>query len=203
MHKSPTSPHRIRKPAQKMLRREMTSEKKQPQQQQIPQEMPQPKKKQPPIWVQRRMAKNPELRRKIDQMGIPLSPLVQVNTGHIHPAFPRTVLHFWLLTDRQLEDLAHFYHQRTPSYLKYHYPCPISWHPSLPLEEKRRKIGKFIGLRECESPVSPVFLPNAQEGMRLKTEEEIAEEARRARWAQEEDEMWERKMNPFYPGGGY
>lgn len=51
----------------------------------------------------------------------------------------------------------------------------------MPLEEKRRKIGRFIGLRGCESPI------------RLLTEDEIMEEARRVRLA-EEDEMWRRKL---------
>jgi hypothetical protein len=52
----------------------------------------------------------------------------------------------------------------------------------MPLEEKRRKIGRFIGLRGCESPI------------RVRTEEEIMEDARRARLA-EEDEMWRRKLH--------
>lgn len=138
-------------------------------------------------WIQRRIAKNPELRHKLDQMALSLSPLVQITTGAVHPSFPRTVLQFWLLTDQQLEDLAHFYHQRTPSVLSDHYPCPITWSSDLPLEEKRRKIGKFIGLRGCESPIW------------LKTEEEIAEEARLARIAQEE-EMWRRKTHPWHSG---
>ena len=52
------------------------------------------------------------------------------------------------------------------------------------LEEKRRKIGRFIGLRGCETPI------------RLRTEDELMEDARRARLA-EEDEMWRRKL-PWY-----
>ena len=140
--------------------------------------------------IQRRIAKNPALRHKLEQMALNLSPLVQITTGAVHPSFPRSVLQFWLLTDQQLEDLAHFYHQRTPSVLSAHYPCPISWSSDLPLEEKRRKIGKFIGLRGCDSPVW------------LKTEEEIAEEARLARISQEE-EMWRRKTHPWHSGTGW
>lgn len=140
-------------------------------------------------FIQRRLAKNPELRHKLDQMALNLSPLVQITTGRVHPAFPRTVLQFWLLTDQQLEELAHFYHQRTPSYLTSHYPCPVNWSSELSLEDKRRKMGRFIGLRGCESPVW------------LKTEEEIAEEARQARIAEEED-MWRRKMYPWHQGAG-
>lgn len=142
-----------------------------------------------PSFIQRKIAKNPEFAKKLDQMRLNLSPLVQITTGYIHPAFPRTVLQFWLLTDYQLEELAHFYHQRTPSHLTGQYPCPVNWNSSLPIEDKRRKIGRFIGLRGCDSPIW------------LKTEEEIAEEARRANATDEED-MWRRKMSPW-SGSGY
>ncbi|KAF4457014.1 hypothetical protein FALBO_15286 [Fusarium albosuccineum] len=132
---------------------------------------------------QRRLAKNPSLQRKLEQMALPLAPLVQLTTGAVHPAFPTTVLNFWLLTDEQLESLAHFYHQRTPCPWTNQYPCPITWSSELPLEEKRRKMGKFIGLRGCESPIL------------LKSEEEILAEVRRARMASEE-EMGRRKHYP-------
>ena len=65
-----------------------------------------------------------------------------------------------------------------------HYPCPITWAEGLTLEEKRRKIGKFIGLRGCDTPVS------------LRTEEQIMEEARQARIA-EDEEAFRRKL-PWY-----
>lgn len=131
-------------------------------------------------FAERRLAKNPSLQRKLEQMALPLAPLVQLTTGAVHPSFPTTVLNFWLLTDEQLESLAHFYHQRTPSPWTNQYPCPVKWQSDLPLEEKRRKMGKFIGLRGCESPIL------------LKTEDEILAEARRARLAAEED-LWRRK----------
>lgn len=125
----------------------------------------------------------PALARKLREMALPLAPLVQLTTGDVHPSFPSTLLGFWLLTDAELESLAHFYHQRTPCRWTYHYPCPVSWDPSLGLEEKRRRIGKFIGLRGCETPVG------------LRSEEEIMDEARRAREAaEEEEEVWRRKL---------
>lgn len=95
----------------------------------------------------RRTSRNPSLDGKLKQMALPLAPLVQLTSGHIHPAFPSTLLHFWLLTDDQLDQIAHFYHQRTPCQWTRHYPCPITWGEGLSVEEKRRKIGKFIGLR--------------------------------------------------------
>jgi hypothetical protein len=136
------------------------------------------------LFLQRRVAKNPELALKLQHMALPLSPLVQLGTGAVHPCFPMTVLNFWLLTDTQLEALAHFYHQRTPGPLSSFYPCPVDWRSDLPLEEKRRKMGKFIGLRGCETPTLN------------KTEEEIAEEVRRAR-INAEEEMWRRKLHPW------
>ncbi|RYP29638.1 hypothetical protein DL766_005268 [Monosporascus sp. MC13-8B] len=135
---------------------------------------------------ERRAAKSEAFREKLRQMALPLAPLVQLTSGEIHPAFPPTLLNFWLLTDAQLEELAHFYHQRTPCRWTFHYPCPItSWAAALPLEEKRRKIGKFIGLRGCDTPV------------RIRSEDEVLEEARRAR-AAEDEEMWRRKLPWYY-----
>ena len=56
------------------------------------------------------------------------------------------------------------------------------WGRGLTIEEKRRKIGRFIGLRGCESPV--------------KSEEELREEMRRREKEgrdREEEECWRRK----------
>jgi hypothetical protein len=127
-----------------------------------------------------RRQRSPELEAKISQMALRLAPLVQVTTGEVHPKFPATLLNFWLLTSEQLDELAQFYHQRTPSEWSGFYPCPVTWGGGLALEEKRRKIGRFIGLRGCESPV--------------KSEEEIIQESRE-RWAREdkEDLLWRTK----------
>ncbi|KJZ76614.1 hypothetical protein HIM_03950 [Hirsutella minnesotensis 3608] len=133
--------------------------------------------------------RNPPLAHKLHQMALPLSPLVQLTTGAVHPHFPRTVLHFWLLTDAQLESLASFYHQRTPSPWSAQYPCPIVWRSDLPLEEKRRRMGKFIGLRGCDASPDMAAVVGV-----LRSEDEIAEEAR---LAAAEDEMWRRKLSPW------
>ncbi|ETS86598.1 hypothetical protein PFICI_00426 [Pestalotiopsis fici W106-1] len=126
---------------------------------------------------------NPAFAKKLQEMALPLAPLVQLTTGLVHPSFPSTLLRFWLLTDAELEGLAHFYHQRTPCRWTFHYPCPVAWETGLALEEKRRRIGKFIGLRGCETPV------------RVRSEDEIMEEARRAREREDEDEVWRRKLH--------
>lgn len=100
-----------------------------------------------PSLMARRASRNPALDQKLQQMALPLAPLVQLTSGQVHPAFPPTLLNFWLLTNDQLDEIAHFYHQRTPCQWTRHYPCPITWREDLTIEEKRRKIGKFIGLR--------------------------------------------------------
>lgn len=128
--------------------------------------------------------KNPNFVAKLEQMKLTLCPLVRLDNGTIHPAFPSSVLQYWLLTDDQCEAIAHFYHQRSPSPWSAHYPCPITWDSSLPLEQKRRKIGRFMGLQGCDSPI------------RLKTEEDITEDARRARYA-EEEAIWRGKGSLF------
>jgi hypothetical protein len=129
-------------------------------------------------------------------MRLTLAPLVQLTTGRIHPSFPSTLLNFWLLTDSELEELASFYHQRTPCQWTQRYPCPVQWGEELSIEAKRRKIGRFIGLRGCESPVVARLLnagdgedwERAEEERRRREEERIEEEARRRRL--EEGSKW-------------
>lgn len=132
-----------------------------------------------------RISNNPALSSKIAEMRLRLSPLVRITTGTVHPAFPPTVLHYWLLVESDLDDLAHFYHQRTPSVWTNQYPQIMGWRGHLTLEEKRRKWGKFIGLRGCVTPQDP------------KTADEMWEEARRDRLAAE-DEMMKSKRHWYH-----
>ncbi|CAK7266118.1 hypothetical protein SEPCBS119000_001859 [Sporothrix epigloea] len=107
----------------------------------------------------RRMARRPALEAKLRHMAQTLQPLVNAVTGAVHPDFPLTIFQYWLLNDKQLDALASFYHQRTPHPLKQHYPCPVLWpRRGLTLEDKRRRFGRFIGLRGCETPPLPVGL---------------------------------------------
>ncbi|KAI9891009.1 MAG: hypothetical protein M1814_003360 [Vezdaea aestivalis] len=131
----------------------------------------------------RRVCKNPQFAKKVAHLRLRLSPLVNLRSGKAHPDFPATLLAFWLLTENQLDSLAHFYDQRTPNRYSKEYPCPIQWveeteeckddkpaglidfdgegrlvlgPPSEILEVKRRRWGRFMGLRGCESPVRDV-----------------------------------------------
>ena len=142
----------------------------------------------------RRAVRNPELAEKIRQLALPLQALVQVTTGAAHPDFPRTLLAYWLLTDEQLDDLAAFYHQKVRCDWTLEYPCPVPWPPGMTIDQKRRRIGRFIGLRGCETPIAERGRLREQFGesaelLRLRTEAEITEEARQARLrAQREEE---------------
>ena len=147
---------------------------------------------------------HPTLKRTLHHLRRPLAPLVSITTGTSHPSFPPTLLHYHLLTAAELDVLAHYYHQRTPSEHSFGYPLPVlgRWHapsscaPSSPTwstdatascfspsssssastteqnllqqvgiivsdgvardekqtEAKRRRFGRFCGLRGCESP---------------------------------------------------
>jgi len=128
-----------------------------------------------------RSARNPEFQAKMAQMALPLAPLVRLTTGEVHPIFPSTLLNFWLLTSEQCDELAHFYHQRTPSVWTRHYPCSVEWRTDATLEEKRRRIGRFIGLMGCDTPV------------RVQSEEEIMREVKDAARRSEDDETIRRK----------
>ncbi|KAL1890408.1 hypothetical protein Sste5346_008235 [Sporothrix stenoceras] len=101
----------------------------------------------------RRIARRPALESKLQHMSQKLEWLVNVDNLLPHPSFPGNILQFWLLTDDQLEAMASYYHQRTPSEYTGCYPCPVSWpRNGLTLEDKRRKFGRFIGLRGCQTP---------------------------------------------------
>ncbi|KAK0737605.1 hypothetical protein B0T21DRAFT_439528 [Apiosordaria backusii] len=147
----------------------------------------------------RRSHLSPSFQAKLHQMALQLAPLVQLTTGLIHPSFPSTLLNFWLLTESQLDELAHFYHQRTPSVYTSQYPCPVYW-PSegMTIEDKRRKLGRFIGLRGCESPVRTdegegEVNEEVQEMMGW-DEQRIREEIRRRLEKEREEELARGKM---------
>lgn len=97
-------------------------------------------------------------------LSTPLHPLISVTTSLPHPSFPNTLLAFHLLTHDQLDDLARYYHQVCPP-LPETGMYPIVMTPawieredhgqgSVDLETKRRRFGRFIGLRGCASPTT-------------------------------------------------
>lgn len=106
----------------------------------------------------------------LSHLRTPLHPLVSSVTGTQHPNFPRNLLAFHLLTNSQLDELARHYHQVWPPVQEtFWYPIWVKgWVSSSPsvlqtemredaslvdMATKRRRFGRFIGLRGCESPV--------------------------------------------------
>ena len=118
---------------------------------------------------------NPALEAKIAALRLQLHPLVSVVSGEPHPAFPGTMLQLMLLTERQLDSLAHFYSQSTPDAFTMAYPQPMRWDkrflavprspaprranamarlsPAQRLAVKRRLFAKFIGMRGTDTPL--------------------------------------------------
>jgi hypothetical protein len=87
-------------------------------------------------------------------------PLVSISNGLAHEDFPRSILGHHLLTHEQLDDLARHYHQVWPPVPEtFGYPMRIpAWigtedEAEVDIETKRRRIGRFAGLRGCESPL--------------------------------------------------
>ncbi|EMC95126.1 hypothetical protein BAUCODRAFT_56154, partial [Baudoinia panamericana UAMH 10762] len=101
------------------------------------------------------------LLRKIATLQLKLAPLVPLPSGPPHPAFPKTLMAFHLLTEEELDSIAHYYHQSTPGPWSNHYPACMNWDKDFlarPMSSTstttvaRRKVGKFIGLVGMETP---------------------------------------------------
>ncbi|EXJ54914.1 uncharacterized protein A1O5_12825 [Cladophialophora psammophila CBS 110553] len=131
----------------------------------------------------------------VEHLRAPLVPLISVTTGLPHPEFPTSLLQYHLLTHEQLDSLARWYHQVTPPVEEtFQYPAWIPAWTSLPrnrqqnpntaadqknvdLETKRRRWGRFIGLRGCESPTDEsgnVLNGGGGEEQRAETPDELA-----------------------------
>ncbi|KAK4498772.1 hypothetical protein PRZ48_009282 [Zasmidium cellare] len=71
--------------------------------------------------------RNDTLSKKIETLQLRLAPLVPLPTGPPHPAFPKTLMAFHLLTEDELDSIAHYYHQSTPGPWTQHYPANMNW----------------------------------------------------------------------------
>ena len=136
-------------------------------------------------------AVNLQFRRHVAHLSSPLHPLLSVATGKPHPAFPKTLLSYHLLTELQLDNLAHFYHQRTPTTYSFAYPAPVvtRWTREANISDKRRRFGRFVGLRGCDSPDVPNTPTSEQQAIEKWIDERIEEGLRRER----ELEAWRSK----------
>ena len=117
--------------------------------------------------------RNPALASKIATLRLKIAPIICMVSGEPHPAYPNTMLEFWLLTEAQLDMMAHYYSQSTPSKYTYMYPRTMGWDKGFlsgsredqatadgryqlstagRIAIKRRKFARFIGMRGCETP---------------------------------------------------
>lgn len=71
--------------------------------------------------------RNSALLRKISTLQLRLAPLVPLPSGPSHPAFPKTLMAFHLLTEDELDSIAHYYHQSTPGPWTDRYPSNMNW----------------------------------------------------------------------------
>lgn len=71
--------------------------------------------------------RKPALATRIAALKMDLAPLVPMPTGDAHPAFPRTLLAYHLLTEDELDSIAHYYHQSTPGIWTHQYPACMNW----------------------------------------------------------------------------
>lgn len=115
--------------------------------------------------------RNPQLQEKISQMRLTIAPIVHIGTGLPPPQFPSTMLELFLLTEDQLDEMAHFYSQTTPNAQTICYPQTMDWNrpllargtPGEPadcqlsdherLKIKMRMFARFIGMRGAETPI--------------------------------------------------
>jgi hypothetical protein len=123
-----------------------------------------------PTLTPRSLRAKEQYMHSVEHLKAPLVPLISVTTGQAHPQFPINLLQYHLLTHEQLDSLARWYHQVAPAVEEtFQYPAWIpawtSLHPrrastdlergaETDLETKRRRWGRFIGLRGCETPVA-------------------------------------------------
>ena len=89
---------------------------------------------------------NPELAQKIANLQLHLHPLVPLPQGEAHPAFPRTLLAYHLLTEEELDDIAHHYHQSTPSFWTNQYPANMNWDKEWLNASKQRRRSSLTSL---------------------------------------------------------
>ncbi|KAL6712059.1 hypothetical protein ACN47E_003102 [Coniothyrium glycines] len=123
--------------------------------------------------IERRLplhVRNPALAKKVSEMHLTIAPILHIKTGLPAPDYPNTMLSLFLLTESQLDALAHYYSQTSPSQNTHQYPQTMNWSqpfldrdPSLPancrlsdlerLKIKMRMFARFIGMRGAETPV--------------------------------------------------
>lgn len=137
-----------------------------------------------PIRLQNSENFHPDFLALLRHLEARLSPLVSCDTGKTHPDFPATMLAFNLLTHEQCDALCRHFHQVWPPVRETgQYPVPIrpwigsQFEAMMDLDTKRRRIGQFIGLSGCESPIYEAW------------EDHVMDDAEDAEYAEDQMDM--------------
>ena len=88
-------------------------------------------------------AKKDHLAARIAHLKLRLAPLVPLPTGSPHPDFPRTLLDYHLLSEGQLDAIASYYHQSTPSIYTHQYPACMNWDKEM-LAKRRASVAQHL-----------------------------------------------------------
>ena len=91
--------------------------------------------------------RNSVLAKKIATLQLRLAPLVPLPSGPPHPAFPKTLMAFHLLTEDELDSIAHHYHQSTPGPWSNHYPANMNWDKEFLAKPSQPPSSSKIGAR--------------------------------------------------------
>lgn len=99
-------------------------------------------------------AMHPEFTLRIQNLRRRIHPLLALQSRCPHPEFPKTILHFHLMTERQLDSIAVYYSQAVRDEWSNKYPRPIVWDKEAfdlmdnkrRIDMKRRLVGRFIGI---------------------------------------------------------
>jgi len=98
--------------------------------------------------------KNKALAQKLATLRLPLAPLVPLPSGSPHSSFPRTLLAYHLLTEEELDSIAHHYHQSTPGFWTNQYPENMNWDKGFLNASKVTSASEAAqGLRRVSLPV--------------------------------------------------
>lgn len=122
---------------------------------------------------------NPALLKKIATLQLELAPLVPLPEGPPHPAFPKTLLAFHLLTEDELDSIAHHYHQSTPGPWTTHYPALMNWDKEFLARPQEKGKGNGKGKAASAADVDAALEADVSEGEFLQTLMETVEDLRK------------------------
>jgi hypothetical protein len=90
-------------------------------------------------------SKKDQLASRIAHLKLHLAPLVPLPTGNPHPDFPQTLLNYHMLTEDQLDSIASYYHQSTPSIWTHQYPACMNWDKEMLAKRRQASVVHQLG----------------------------------------------------------